>query len=291
MKNQTELFRRKVFPGGVRRQPAKKGRKAPAREIPDSPAGRNSRMSVLRFHMPADAVCKRTEERVHEGGLHIFRMPLDGADQVVIPALEGFDDAVRRTGCREESLCQALDAFLMAGVDIEGFSQELPEGRILCNIDPVGGNISGSLLHMLDEGAGVLDAHILPERAAEGNIEDLESPADAEHGLSCFPAGPDEGKLEAVPLVIGGADAPEGLFAVKAGCRIGAAGEKKSVKERKQLFCFRIFRIGKDNGDHPVPSQRIHQRAGRIVRFLLVDGFHIGQQRIRCDGNDRFSHK
>lgn len=32
MKNQTELFRRKVFPGGVRRQPAKKGRKAPARE-------------------------------------------------------------------------------------------------------------------------------------------------------------------------------------------------------------------------------------------------------------------
>lgn len=104
MKNQTELFRRKIFPGGVRRQPAKKGREAPAREIPDSPAGRNSRMSVLRFHMPADAVCKGTEKRVHEGGLHIFRMPLDGADQVAVPALIGFDDAVCRTGCGEKFL-------------------------------------------------------------------------------------------------------------------------------------------------------------------------------------------
>ena len=56
----------------------------------------------------------------------------------------------------------------------------------------MGRDVSRRFLHMLDGGLGILCLHVLPELAAQGDIQDLMAAADAEDRLVRFEAGLDE---------------------------------------------------------------------------------------------------
>ena len=77
---------------------------------------------------------------------------------------------------------------------------------------------------MLDGGLGILCLHVLPELAAQGDIQDLMAAADAEDRLVRFEAGLDEPDLENISLLLGRPDAPKRLFSIETGSGIWPAG-------------------------------------------------------------------
>ena len=69
-----------------------------------------------------DSVHESAEEGVHGFRVHVFRMPLDGGNEVAFFAFDGFDDAVSCPCGRAEALGEFLDAFSVAGVDVEALA-------------------------------------------------------------------------------------------------------------------------------------------------------------------------
>lgn len=176
------------------------------------------------YHPPLDTFGKGFEERIHHLFLHIFRMPLDGGDEVILHAFSRFDDAVSAS-CRDaETVSELLDSFAMARIHVEPISQDIMQAAFRIDLYIMGRDVSRRILHMLDGSLGILCLHVLPELAAQGDIQDLMAAADAEDRLVRFEAGLDEPDLENISLLVGRPDAPERLFSVETRSGIGPAG-------------------------------------------------------------------
>ena len=151
-------------------------------------------------------------------------MPLDGGDEVILHAFGRFDDAISAS-CRDaETVSELLDGFAMERIHVEPISQDIMQAAFRIDLYIMGRDVSRRFLHMLYGGLGILRLHVLPELAAQGDIQDLMAAADAEDRLVRFEAGLDEPDLENISLLVGRPDAPERLFSVETGGGIGPAG-------------------------------------------------------------------
>jgi hypothetical protein len=96
--------------------------------------------------------------------------------------------------------------------------------ELLAAVDPHVG-VAVARRRLLGEAAGDLvglGGDVLVEGAAEGDVEDLGAPADAEHRLGRGVEGPHQLELVAVPDLVALPLRPERFLAVAAGADVGA---------------------------------------------------------------------
>ena len=89
---------------------------------------------------------------------------------------------------------------------------------------PVIGRVFGGA-EVVRQRAGVLAGQVLVERAAQGDVEDLDAAADAEEGLAVGERLAGEEDFDAVALRVNGVGGGVALGAVGAGVHIAAAGK------------------------------------------------------------------
>ncbi len=83
---------------------------------------------------------------------------------------------------------------------------------------------------MVLHAAGALGGDILVQVPAQHHIEQLDAPADAQHGLAGLQDQGEEGLLHAVPLGHQGPQFLRGFLPVEAGGQVVAAGKQEPVE-------------------------------------------------------------
>lgn len=111
-------------------------------------------------------------------------MPLDSQSERIIEELDGLDDAVGSAGDMTRPWSQEADSLVVEAVDLDVRGAEnAPEEAILLHLDRMSQVIArqaigGGMVHA----AGVLILDILVDGAAQGYIDQLDAPANAENG-------------------------------------------------------------------------------------------------------------
>ena len=129
-------------------------------------------------------------------------MPLDRGEPRASGALERFDDVVggRRDG--RERPRQVLDGLVVPGIDVESLCDGRRERRRHASrVRPHGMRTEIARpprrVGVVGDAAVALRRQVLPERPAEGDVHDLEAPADPEDGRARFSAAANAAKSSA----------------------------------------------------------------------------------------------
>ncbi len=102
---------------------------------------------------------------------------------------------------------------------------------------------------------GAQGGDVLHQTAAQGNVEHLGAPADAQQGLACRPRGVNEGKLRLIPHRVGLVRAGNGRLAEIFWVGIAAAGQQKPVKPGGP-YAGHVGPPGQRHHPRPRPPQR-----------------------------------
>ena len=216
----------------------------------------------------------------------VLRVPLHPPDEPFVRHPNRLDQAVGGAGHRLQPGRQGLDGLMVPAGDIGlGPAQQGGKGGARQDGHLVGRLVVGRLLLMLD-GRGRLAGQILPERAAQSHIEQLDAPADAQNGLVRRKGHPEQPQLHLVPPRHHQTAGGQLFLAVEGGVRVRPAGKQQPAAhfqnlrkgalvggqrqhDRQRAGPFQRLKIGRH---HPITVPLdIHQRDQTDQRFFHPD--------------------
>ena len=111
-------------------------------------------------------------------------MPLDSQPEGVVEKLDGLDDAIGGTGDGARPRGEETNGLMVEAVNLDGWvAEDAPEEAMLIDLDRVSQEIArqaigGFMIHA----TGVLILDILVDGATQGDVDQLDTAADAKNG-------------------------------------------------------------------------------------------------------------
>ncbi len=208
-------------------------------------------------------------------------MPLQAQHEGALGHLHALHHAVGRHGVHHKAAPHVADGLVVQAVHMQvlrGAAHDLREERVGVHGDLVALDALGVARLRVADGArhGVkralgLGGDVLPQRAAQGDVEHLGASADGEQGLVGLNDAGDERALEAVAQRADGAALGQGLLAVERGVAVVAAGDDEGVeglhhaRERS-----RAARSGQHDGDAACLADGVEQGQLGIDRHAVA---------------------
>jgi hypothetical protein len=190
-------------------------------------------VQVLRFAQD-DKVCgegieQRAIPRLGRG-CELFRMPLSADHPPVVGGpLRAFDDSVGRMRNGSESLTQPGDGLMVHRVDLQDLRAERDgEPRSRLDADLMYAPVARTAAVVL-EGIRPLTRDVLYERAAQGDVGDLDAAADRQGGKAPFARRPHQRQFEGVALGVDFAQCGVGSSIEVPGIDVFTAGEHEPL--------------------------------------------------------------
>src|SRR5918993_1676202 len=211
---------------------------------------------------------------------HGLRVPLHTDQPALgeVRGLSGLYHPVRGMGDRDEITGEVFDRLVMIGVDPDGAGLHDPGHlRVAVYLYFMGPLPLRHLLAVRDQIGVKLARQVLVERPAQSNVQDLQTPADPEHGHASLERVPDKGHLECVSLGNSDVEFGYGLLAVVARVEVATPAQQEPIYPPHYLLGYLDDRR-QDHWYATGPYHTVHVvkvRAYEMAQRALLVGFWI----------------
>src|ERR687893_130640 len=181
-------------------------------------------------------------------------------------------------GGDDEITGEVFNRLVMIGVDPDIVGLHDPGHlRVAVYLYLVGPLPLRHLLAVCDQVGMKLAGQVLVERPAQSNVQDLQTPADPEHGHASLERVPDKGHLECVSLGNSDVEFRFGLLAIVARVEVATPAQQEPVYPPHYLLGYLDDRR-QDHWDTTGPYHTVHVvkvRAHEMAQRALLVGFWI----------------